>query len=71
MKKFVLRKITFQCVLDGLDEFTAPIVKTDKNIKNLNKWAFNKGLTFKKNQNIFGGYFVDPITADCYCFNII
>ena len=71
MKKFVLRKITFQCVLDGLDEFTAPIVKTDKNIKNLNKWAFNKGLTFKKNQNIFGGYFVDPITADCYCLNII
>jgi hypothetical protein len=64
--KYIFRKLTFQGVLDGLDEFTAPAIKQAKSIKDLNKWAVAKGLTFKKNQTIFGGYYIDPTTADTY-----
>lgn len=70
MRKFVLRKLTILDVLQGLDEFTAPIVKTDRRLDRLNNWARGKGFKFKIDQSIFGGYFVDPTTGDSYSFNI-
>ena len=64
--KYVLRKLTILDVLNGLDEFTAPIVVRDKTLPALSKWAKARGLTFKKDQNVFGGYYIDTHTGDCY-----
>lgn len=65
--RYALRVLTLETVMETKEVLThkLPVVLRGT-LPQLNRHAFLKGYRWRKSSNIFGGYYVDKITGNCY-----